>query len=110
MAEARPTESDYASAASQSFALTVSAAPAITSTATATATHGKAFTFTFTASGYPLPNVTHSGTIRGLTYTNNGNGTATLSGTPTTAGTYALTITAKNSVGTTTQAFSLTVS
>ena len=57
-----------------------------------------------------MPNVTHTGTIRGLTYTNNGNGTATLSGTPTTAGTYSLTITAKNSVGTATQTFVLTVS
>ena len=37
-------------------------------------------------------------------------GTATLSGTPTTAGTYKLTITATNSVGTATQTFTLTVS
>ena len=56
-----------------------------------------------------MPNVTHTGTVPGLTYTNNGNGTATLSGTPTTAGTYTLTITAKNSVGTATQTFTLTV-
>ena len=66
--------------------------------------------FTFTSTGYPVPNVTHTGTIRGLTYTNNGNGTATLSGTPRTAGTYTLTITAKNTVGTATQTFTLTVS
>jgi hypothetical protein len=104
------TAANAGGTATQSFTLNVSAAPAITSAATATAVHGKAFTWTFTATGYPLPNVTHSGSIRGMTYTNNGNGTATLSGTPTTAGTYALTITAKNSVGTTTQAFSLKVS
>ncbi len=48
--------------------------------------------------------------MRGLTYTNNGNGTATLSGTPATAGTYSLTITARNSVGSVTQTFTLTVS
>ena len=96
--------------ATQSFTLTVSQAPAITSAATATATHGTAFTFTFAASGYPVPSVTHTGTVRGLTYTTNANGTVTLSGTPTTAGTYPLTITAKNSVGTVTQAFTLTVS
>jgi hypothetical protein len=94
----------------QAFTLTVDQAPAITSASTATATHGKAFTFTFTSTGYPLTNVTHSGSVRGLTYTNNGNGTATLSGTPTTAGTYTLTITAKNSVGSATQTFTLTVS
>ena len=95
--------------ATQSFTLTVSQAPVITSPPTATATHGQAFTFTFAASGYPVPSVTRTGTVRGLTYTSNANGTATLSGTPTTAGTYPLSITAKNSVGTVTQAFTLTV-
>ncbi len=94
----------------QSFTLTVNQAPAVASAATATATHGAAFTFTFTATGYPLASVTHTGTVRGLTYTNHGNGTATLSGTPATAGTYVLTITARNSVGTATQTFTLAVS
>ena len=95
--------------ATQSFTLTVDQAPAIISTSTATATMGTAFTFTFTGTGYPVPSVTHSGTVKGLTYTNNGNGTATLAGTPKTAGTYTLTITAKNSVGTASQTFTLTV-
>ena len=54
--------------------------------------------------------VTHTGSVPGLTYSNKGNGTLTLSGTPTTAGTYSLTITARNSVGTATQTFTLTVS
>jgi hypothetical protein len=94
----------------QSFTLTVDQAPAITSAPTARATHGTAFTFTFTSTGYPLANVTDTGTVAGLTYTNKGNGTATLAGTPATAGTYALTITAKNSVGSATQTFTLTVS
>jgi hypothetical protein len=94
----------------QELTLTVDQAPSITSAATATATHGNAFSFTFTAIGYPVPGVTHSGTVRGLMFKNTANGTATLSGTPTTAGTYALTITAKNSVGSATQAFILTVS
>ena len=53
--------------------------------------------------------MTHTGSVAGLAYVNNRNGTATLSGTPTTAGTYTLTITAKNSVGTATQTFVLTV-
>jgi hypothetical protein len=94
----------------QSFTLTVNQAPAVTSASTAPATHGTAFTFTFTSAGYPPASVTHTGTVRGLTYTNHGNGTATLSGTPATAGTYALTITARNSVGSATQTFTLTVS
>jgi PKD repeat protein len=96
--------------ATQSFTLTVDQAPAITSASSAPATHGKTFSFTFTATGYPLPTVTHTGTVKGLTYTRGTNGTATLSGTPTTAGTYTLTITATNSVGTATQTFTLTVS
>jgi hypothetical protein len=104
------TAANASGTATQSFTLTVDQAPVITSAATATATHGKAFTFTFTATGYPVPNVTHTGTVRGLTYTNNGNGTAKLSGTPATAGTYSLTITARNSVGSVTQTFTLTVS
>jgi hypothetical protein len=94
----------------QSFTLSVDQAPAITSASSASATHGKTFSFTFTATGYPLPTVTHTGTVRGLTYTRGTNGTATLSGTPTKAGTYTLTITASNSVGTTSQTFTLTVS
>jgi len=96
--------------ATQAFTLTVDQAPGITSAASASATHGTAFSFTFTSTGYPLASVTHTGTVRGLTYTNNGNGTATLKGTPRTAGTYVLSITAKNAVGTTTQSFTLTVS
>ncbi|HEY1671494.1 MAG TPA: putative Ig domain-containing protein [Streptosporangiaceae bacterium] len=104
------TATNAGGTATQSFTLTVNAAPAITSNSSATAIHGKTFSFTFTSSGSPVPNVTHSGTVRGLTYNNKGNGTATLTGTPTTAGTYTLTITAKNSVGTAMQTFTLTVS
>ncbi len=94
----------------QAFTLTVDQAPSITSPSSATATHGITFTFTFTSTGYPVPTVTRTGTVRGLTYTRNTNGTATLSGTPTTAGKYTLTITATNSVGNATQTFTLTVS
>ena len=104
------TATNTGGTATQSFTLTVDQAPSITSASSATATHGTAFTFTFTSTGYPVPSVTHTGTVRGLTYTNNGNGTATLKGTPTTAGTYSLAITAKNSVGTATQTFMLKVS
>src|ERR1019366_2244 len=103
------TAANALGSAVQSVTLTVNQASAITSAPTASATHGHAFSFRFTAAGYPLANVTHTGTVRGLTYTNNGNGTATLSGTPATAGTYALTITARNSVGSATQTFTLTV-
>jgi Putative Ig domain len=47
----------------------------------------------------------------GVTFVDNGNGTATLSGTPAagTAKTYALKITAKSTAGSVTQSFSLVV-
>jgi Putative Ig domain len=93
----------------QTFTLTVDQAPAITSAATASAAHGSPFTFTVTTTGYPLATITRTGTVPGLTFTSNSKGTATLSGTPTKAGTYSLTVTAKNSVGSATQTFTLVV-
>ena len=96
--------------ATQSFTLTVDQAPAILSAPSATATHGKAFSFTFAGTGYPVPAVSHSGSVPGLKFGTSSNGTLTLSGTPSTAGTYSLTITARNSVGSATQIFTLTVS
>ena len=83
--------------------------PTITSPTAAQATHGTAFSFQFTASGYPPPTLTHTGSVPGLTWANNGNGTSTLSGTPKTPGTYTLSITATNNNGTATQTFTLTV-
>jgi Putative Ig domain len=101
--------SGYGTAA-QSFTLTVAQAPGMLSAPAATAVHGKPFSFTFAAAGYPVPAIGHSGSVPGLKFGTSSNGTLTLSGTPTTAGTYGLTITAKNSIGTVTQAFTLTVS
>ena len=64
-----------------------------------------------TTTGSPTPTVSESGALPGgVTFTNNGNGTATLSGTPTAAGTYPLTLTAANGVlPNATQSFTLTV-
>ncbi len=96
-------------APSQTFTLTVDQAPAITSAPSATAAAGQAFTFTFTATGYPLPSFSHSGSVPGLTFAAAGDGLATLSGTPKTAGTYTIVITVKNSTATATEDFTLTV-
>ena len=104
------TATNSGGTASQAFTLTVDQAPAITSAATATVAHGKLYAFTFTSVGYPAASVTHTGSVPGLIYLNLGNGTATLIGIPTKAGTYVLTITAKNSIGSATQTFTLTVS
>ena len=47
--------------------------------------------------------------MAGLTWSSASNGTITLSGTPKTAGTYTLTVTATNSGGSVKQTFTLTV-
>jgi hypothetical protein len=101
------------SPATQSFTLTVNQAPAITSAASTTFTVGSAGTFTITSTGFPAPAITSASALPGgVTLTDNGNGTATLAGTPGagTGGTYPLTISASNGIGTAaSQSFTLTV-
>jgi len=73
--------------------------PAITSFNTATFTVGTLGSFTVTTDGSPTDAITESGSLpSGLTFTDNGNGTATLAGTPAagTANDYTLTIGAVN--------------
>ncbi len=89
------------------------AAPAITSATSATFTVGSAGTFTVTTTGVPTPTITESGALpSGVTLTDNGNGTATLAGTPgpATGGTYPIAISAANGVlPNASQSFTLTV-
>ena len=100
-------------AATQSFALTVNEAPSITSAVATTFTELVAGTFAMTATGYPVPSLTATGALpAGVTFTDNGNGTATLSGTPeaATATSYPFTLAATNGVGGgASQGFTLTV-
>jgi Concanavalin A-like lectin/glucanases superfamily/IPT/TIG domain/Domain of unknown function (DUF2341)/Putative Ig domain len=95
------------------YGLLTSGAPAITSANSTTFTVGTAGSFAVTTTGTPTPTVSETGTLpSGVTFVNNGNGTATLGGTPAagTAGSYPITITASNGVGTAaTQSFTLTV-
>src|SRR5262249_36780343 len=74
---------------------------------------GNLDTFTVATSGVPAPALLVTGGVlpSGVTFVDNGNGTATLSGTPATGsnGTYPLTISATNIVGSTSQSFTLTV-
>jgi hypothetical protein len=100
------------SPATQTFTLTVNQAPAVTSATSATFTVGTASTFTVTATGFPTPALTESGTLpTGVSFTDNGNGTGKLAGTPAAnqGGTYVLTFTASNAAGTSAQTFTLTV-
>ena len=92
---------------------TVDQAPAITSADDAAFTVGQFGSFTITTTGYPTPAITETGSLpTGVTFTDNGNGTATLAGTPQegTLGTYPLTLTAANGISpSATQSFTLTV-
>jgi RHS repeat-associated protein len=87
--------------------------PSITSAGSTTFMVSTTGTFTVTAIGFPTVALSEVGALpSGVNFNDNGNGSATLSGTPATGtiGTYPITITATNSVGTNaTQNFSLTV-
>ena len=84
--------------------------PAITSAASASSIVGTAFSFTVTTTGAPTPSLTETGSLpAGVSFKDNGDGTATISGTPASGsgGSYPIQITAANSVGGTTQSFTL---
>ncbi len=95
------------------FTLTVDTPAAITSANTATFTQGMAGTFTVTTTGTPTPSLSigSSALPGGVNFTDNGDGTATLAGTPAngSASSYPLTITATGAGAPTTQSFSLVV-
>ncbi len=81
-------------------------APSITSAASTTFTVGTAGSFTVTATGSPSPTFSESGSLpAGVTFTG-----GVLSGTPTVPGTFPITFTASNGVGSpVNQSFTLTV-
>jgi hypothetical protein len=89
----------------QSFTLTVDAPPAITSTGEATFDDDAPSAFTVSATGTPAPAITKWGTLpAGVTLSD-----GVLSGTPTQIGTFQITLTATNILGSSTQQFTLTV-
>src|SRR5208337_5190065 len=95
------------------FTLTVNEAPAFTSADHATFAVGQAGSFTITTTGFPPATITETGDLPdGVQFKDNGNGTATLEGTPEpgTVANYLLTFTADNGVSpSATQSFTLTV-
>ena len=97
--------------ASQSFTLTVNQVPSITSGASTTFSDGSAGSFTVTTAGFPKPSLSETGALpSGVTFVDDGNGTATLAGTPATGGSFPLTIKASNGVSpNANQSFTLTV-
>jgi hypothetical protein len=95
-----------------STALAVGVAPTITSAAETYFHTGVLTTFTVTTTGSPGIALTESGALpAGLTFTDNGDGTATLSGTalPGQEGDHDITITATNAVGHVDQPFTIEV-
>ncbi len=73
--------------------------PQITSANTASFEVGVFSSYTVTTSGFPNPTITEAGTLpSGVTFVDNGDGTATLSGIPKpgTVGVFIFTITASN--------------
>ncbi len=97
-------------AAGQPFDQQTYAPPTITSASSAAFAPGTLGSFTVTTASNPSPALSASGVPSWATFVDNGNGTATLSGTPPTGttGTFPVTITAANGFGTpVTQAFSL---
>jgi hypothetical protein len=93
------------------FTLTVKQAPVITSANTASFTSGTQGTFTVTTSGLPTAALSETGPLpSGVTFTDNGNGTATIAGTAGQAGSYPISITAQNGLlPNATQSLTLTV-
>ena len=87
-------------------------APSFTSAASATSVVGDPTSITVAVDSYRTSSISLAGALpNGLTFTDNGNNTATIAGTalPGTGGMRTLTLTAANTVGTATQSFSLRV-
>jgi hypothetical protein len=83
--------------ATQTFSLAVDQPPGFSSSSNVTFISGVANTFTIRTTGYPLPAISETGALpAGVTLVDNGNGTATLSGTPSATGTFALTLNSSN--------------
>ena len=95
-----------AGTASKALVLTVTGAPAITSASTANATTTAAFTYNIVATGHPAPTYGASGLPGGLTVNTT---SGAITGTPTAAGTFNVTISATNTIGTDSKTLVITV-
>ena len=104
-------QGNFAASGPTAGTLTVDEVPTIASANNTTFTAAVAGSFTVTTVAFPTANLGETGTLPvGVSFTDNGDGTATLAGTATVAGSYPLTITAANGVGQAVQMFTLTVS
>jgi hypothetical protein len=98
--------------ARQAFTLTVDRVPALRHVGTVHAPTGAAMDQPIKATGYPVPALTESGTLpAGLTFTDHGNGTGDIAGTPAagSSGHYPVTITTASSMGSASESFTIVV-
>ncbi len=98
--------------ARQAFTLTVDRVPALRHIGTVHAPIGTAMDQPIKAKGYPVPALTEGGTLpAGLTFTDNGNGTGDIAGTPApgSSGRYLVTITAASGLGSASESFTIIV-
>ena len=94
----------------QTFTVTVTQAPAITSANNDTVPPATPFSFTVTTTGVPSPSLSQTGMPSWATFTDNGNGTATLAASTPVTGSYTFSIGAQNPGGSVSQTFTLVVS
>ncbi|GAB4008274.1 beta strand repeat-containing protein [Nocardioides ultimimeridianus] len=88
--------------ATHALHLTVDEAPSVAGPQSVRMVTGQSATVSYAAAGYPVAGLALTGSLpAGVTFHDNGNGTAILSGTPDTAatGSYPVTITASNGIG-----------
>ena len=108
------TDSVHAAIAGSQSGIAIYQAPGITNADHTTYVVGATGTFQFTTSGYPYPILSAVGSLpNGVSFSDNGDGTATLGGMPApgAVGSYSFTVTAHNDAGSdATQSFALTVS
>ena len=106
-----PTDNSHSTSSGNANLTVIGTPPQIISLASTTFTAGMGGSFTATTSGTPTPSLSYTGSLpNGVTFKDNGNGTATLGGTTTSAGSFPITITAQNGVSpNATQNFTLTV-
>ncbi len=93
-------DAGYSAAPPVSQIVLVDQAPAITSGASSTMVLNTAGSVTVSATGFPIPSLVEAGALpTGLHFHDNGNGTASLTGTPTTGGVFNISFTAANGIG-----------
>jgi hypothetical protein len=99
----------YAGSTSDPLTQEVVAATFFTNSNKVTGIVGAPLSFAVTTTGFPAPLLKAAGKLDGLTFTDHGDGTGTLAGTPVAAGTFAFSVSGGTLFSVTTQFLTLTV-